>query len=295
MDKEIISDAVDVTAVTPQKIKFKYRTKYRNMRIRLISKFLRVFVMRKHRTINIDVIDTSEPYILISNHRMIYGPAVHSLVTPLNLSFTINHFMLSSKELGAGMYTALTSESGWPKSFAKIAAGIPAAGISWYLRSLDPVPIYHDNRALTTMKGIIAKLEEGRGVAIMPEDPKLEGRTLYDHNFARIVEGPAAAAHLYYKKTGKTVNIVCGYGFKEQGIIRFATVEPLDATATDITAERTALTERIYQTMKQLERDNQRDIESGLIKTRCKYIRAEKKAKKRAERQAKKESKKSNN
>lgn len=262
----------------PQKIKYRYRKKYRKYSTYFLSKFFRFF-MGKYKTINMDVIDFSEPFLLVSNHRMAYGPIMNVGITPMQIVPMIDFKMLETKLVREELFNGL--KNGMPKWLARFTAWWAGPLLKNIMLGLDPIPVYRDGRILSTLKSVVENLSNGKNVFIMPENWVLSGWEYFRKEVSMIEEGPALIAHLYFKKTGKPLNIYCSLNCKEEHIIRFARIEHFDHKAEDVTSERTRYTHCIYNTLKKLEADNKRDIALGVVKTKRKYIRQEKRELKR--------------
>ncbi|MCL2621805.1 MAG: hypothetical protein FWD32_02105 [Firmicutes bacterium] len=263
----------------PKKVKFNYRKKYRKYGTYFLSKFVRLFI-GKYKFINFDVIDKTKPFILITNHRMMFGPLFNVATMPLKLTPVIDYMVLDKVTMKTDIKDGLLKYK-FPQFIASSGAWFCCSVVNKLMWALDPIPVYRDNRILSTFKLVQQKLESGQSLVIMPEDPTKFGQVVFKKEVCQINEGPAQMAYLYHKKMGFPINVYCALHCKEERVSRISGPLHFDITKTDIQKERLDFTQRIYNALKTLEEDNKRDIELGIVKTKKKYIKAEKKEQKR--------------
>lgn len=148
-----------------------------------------------------------EACIAVGNHSQMHGPIAAELYYPRpRLTWCIAQMQIL-KEVPAYAYQDFWSgKPKWCRWFFKIMSYVIAPISSSVFNNAAVIPVYHDNRVITTFKLTVKALENGQDVIIFPE--KLEKR---NHIVYQFQENFVDVAKLYYKRTGKKAAFVPMY------------------------------------------------------------------------------------
>ena len=145
-----------------------------------------------------------EPVLIVGNHTQMNGPIACEIYSPVRRYTWCAGEMMVWKEVPAYAYRDFWSQK--PK------------GVRWLYRILsylitplsvvvfnnaDTVPVWHDNRIISTFRQSMEKLQEGASLVIFPEHDVKYNNILYEFQ-ERFVD----LAKLYYKKTGHALAFV---------------------------------------------------------------------------------------
>ena len=145
-----------------------------------------------------------EPCVFIGNHSGAYGPfdmCAHFPYTD-NCYSWLNHDVMDPKLVPAYVRQDYWWKPGcWAEPLLNITLPYLAAAIMPpVLRSAPGIPVYHDQRAVLTMRHSIRHLKEGRYLIIFPEQP-----SGYKSHHTWINTGFLHVAPMFYKATGKAL------------------------------------------------------------------------------------------
>lgn len=145
-----------------------------------------------------------EPCIVVGNHAQMNGPLSGELYFPGKRKIWCAHQMMYLKEVPAYAYQDFWSEK--PKAvrwFYKLASYLIAPVSVCVFSNARTIPVFRDNRVVTTFKLTVNALTEGESVIIFPEcyEP-------YNHIVYTFQDRFIDVARLYYKRTGKAVSFV---------------------------------------------------------------------------------------
>lgn len=148
-----------------------------------------------------------ESCIVVGNHTQMNGPICGEIYFPGKRRIWCAHQMMYLKEVPA--YAFQDFWSGKPKAthwFYKILSYIIAPISSCVFNNAQTIPVFRDNRLVTTFKKTISALEEDYNVIIFPEcyDP-------YNHIVNQFQRHFIDVAKLYYKRTGRELSFVPMY------------------------------------------------------------------------------------
>ncbi len=141
-----------------------------------------------------------EPCIIVGNHTQMNGPICCELFMPVKRCTWCAGEMMSWSECAAYAYRDFWSRK--PKRVRwlyKIVSYLIVPIAVVVFRNADTVPVYHDNRVLTTFRTTVQKLQEGSSVVIFPEHDVPGNHILYEFQ-ERFVD----VARLYCKKDKRT-------------------------------------------------------------------------------------------
>jgi len=146
-----------------------------------------------------------EPCVFVPNHAGAFGPIDMSVKFPLTdrCHIWFNAAMAEPKEVPAYVRQDYWWEPGCRMEwlYTNTLPYLAAAIIPPVLKSVpESVPVYHDNRVLTTMRKSLGYLKKGEHLVIFPEQP-----SGYQSHHSWINMGWANVAPLYYRATGKAL------------------------------------------------------------------------------------------
>ena len=105
-----------------------------------------------------------------------------------------------------------------------IVEHIAAPFLAWIMRSVDSIPVYHDNprKLMQTFRETINAMEAGDNILLFPENAD----TSEDHRYQKegvseFFTGFTMIGQMYYNKTGKCPQFVPLYADKHKRTITF--------------------------------------------------------------------------
>ena len=145
--------------------------------------------------------------IVVGNHTQMNGPICAEIYFPGKPKIWCAHQMMYLKEVPA--YAFQDFWSGKPKNthwFYRILSYLIAPVSVCVFRNARTIPVFRDNRLLTTFKLTVSALQENTSVVVFPEcyEP-------YNHIVYQFQDRFIDVAKLYYKRTGKAVPFVPVY------------------------------------------------------------------------------------
>ncbi|MBQ8136618.1 MAG: hypothetical protein IJ174_04215 [Clostridia bacterium] len=148
-----------------------------------------------------------EPCVFVCNHERASGPIRMVLDFP---EMKNSRVWIFADPLNRKTVPAYVRQDHWWNEEAKLAplynAIIPpivSVVLPPILRSIPNIPVYHDARALSTMRESLKALKAGQSLIIFPELPT----GYHEHDTARINEGFLLILDLYEKANGKPLKI----------------------------------------------------------------------------------------
>lgn len=171
-----------------------------------------------------------ESCIVVGNHTQMNGPICGEIYFPGKRRIWCAHQMMYLKEVPA--YAFQDFWSGKPKVirwFYKILSYIIAPISACVFNNARTIPVFRDNRLLTTFKLTVSALEAEENVIVFPEcyEPHNHIVNQFQSRFIDV-------AKIYYKRTGKELSFVPMYiapKLKKMFIgkpIRFRADEPME-------------------------------------------------------------------
>ena len=148
-----------------------------------------------------------DPCIFVANHERAIGPLEMASNFPLRES---SYIWIYSAPLSRETFPEYIRQDHWWDENGKLASlwnkiipPILSRVIPPILRSAPHVPVYHDARAVTTMKESLRLLQDGKNLVIFPEIPTGFG----EHDTEKINEGWLTMLTMYERRTGKPLKI----------------------------------------------------------------------------------------
>lgn len=148
-----------------------------------------------------------EPCIIVGNHTQMNGPICAELYFPGKRTIWCASQMMYLKEVPGYAFEDFWSRK--PKYthwFYKLLSYIIAPFSVCVFNNAHTIPVFHDNRLLSTFKKTLAALNDDTNVIIYPEC-----YTPHNHIVNQFQEKFVDVAKLYHKRTGKAVQFVPMY------------------------------------------------------------------------------------
>lgn len=148
-----------------------------------------------------------EPCVLLANHIGMMGPLYMAGTFPLreNVAIWCNEGVMDRK-----LMVEYVRHDWWWKPESKLAPlynvtlpYIAAAIIPPLMCSAPTIPVYHDARAMSTMRASLKALKEGKHIVIFPEKP--DG---YGSHAEHLQMGWLNLCSMYQRATGKSLKMV---------------------------------------------------------------------------------------
>ena len=169
---------------------------------RIVKTIIRWCYPRLHCEGNENLPD--EPMLIIGNHAQINGPIGCELYSPMPRRTWCASEMMERKQVAAYAYQDFWSQKPkWTRLPYKLLAHLIAPLSVLIFNNAETIPVYRDNRVLTTFRATVNTLAEGKSVVIFPEHD-VRHNHIVDEFQNRFVD----TAKLYYRKTGKAVLFV---------------------------------------------------------------------------------------
>ena len=149
------------------------------------------------------------PAVFVCNHERAIGPLEMAACFPLRES---SHIWIYAAPLSRETTPAYVRQDHWWNENGRLAPlwnriipPVVALILPFILRSVPHVPVYHDGRAVTTMKESLRLLQSGKNLVIFPEIPTAFG----EHCTDRINEGWLMLLSMYEKRAGRPFLLFC--------------------------------------------------------------------------------------
>ncbi|MBO5252582.1 MAG: hypothetical protein J6C51_01385 [Clostridia bacterium] len=148
-----------------------------------------------------------EPVIFVGNHCQMNGPIVGELYMPDEPYIWCAGEMMHLKDVPAYAFRDFWSQKPkWTHPFFKLLSYIIAPVSVCVFNNARTIGVYHDARLLSTFRGTVEKLKEGKSVVIFPEHDVPHNHIVCDFQDKFI-----DVAKMYHRKTGKEVAFVPVY------------------------------------------------------------------------------------
>ena len=145
-----------------------------------------------------------EPALIVGNHSQTHGPLAMELYAPRRRYTWCVHEMLSFREVSAYAYRDFWS--GKPKGIRWLYRIVSylIAPLAWVIfNNACVIPVYYDNRLLSTFRETAKRLSEGADVVIFPEGYTPRSSVIYEYR-----EGFASIA-AFYRQKAKRTSVLC--------------------------------------------------------------------------------------
>lgn len=148
-----------------------------------------------------------EAAVFVGNHAHAHGPLTSELRLPFPHRTWCIGTVMNPQEAADYAYSDFWSKK--PEAVRwlyRMLSHVAARPLSYVLCHARTVPVFHDNRIMTTMKQSLEALDKGEHLVIFPET--YEG---YNHFLCVFQAGFVDTAKLYFKRTGKCLSFVPMY------------------------------------------------------------------------------------
>ena len=148
-----------------------------------------------------------EPCIVVGNHTKMHGPICGEIYFPGKRKIWCAHQMLYLREVpGYAFEDFWSKKPKWIQWFFRLLSYVIAPLSVCVFKNANTIPVFRDNRLITTFKRTVSALEDGANVIIFPEC-----YTPHNHIVYEFQDRFTDVARLYYKRTGKAVSFVPMY------------------------------------------------------------------------------------
>lgn len=149
----------------------------------------------------------AEPSIIVGNHSQAHGPIITEERLPFPHYTWCASQMMNKSEVADYAYTDFWSKK--PKQirwFYKLLSRIIPGLASYIMVHANTIPVYRDNRCITTFRMTVDKLRTGNSIVIFPECYEPCNNIIYRFQ-NRFID----VAKLYYRRTGECLHFVPMY------------------------------------------------------------------------------------
>ena len=174
-----------------------------------------------------ELIPSGEPVILVGNHCQAHGPLVGELRLPFPRKTWCASEMMERNEVADYAFRDFWSQNPrWTHPFYKALshAIVPLSVIIF--NHAETIPVYRDNRVLSTFRTTVQTLEAGISVLIFPEHD-----VRYNHVLDDFQDRFIDTAKLYFKRSGKALAFVPVYLCPALKTVCFGEAVRFDPTA----------------------------------------------------------------
>ena len=170
--------------------------------------------------------DPDIPCVFVCNHGEIYGPIVTNLYVPFSFRPWVTYEMMDRKAIADRVCNGTLQNIKGPfKPVVHfIVDKIAAPFLAWIMKSVESIPVYHDNprKLMQTFRATTAAMEAGDNILLFPENAD----TSADHRYQRegvseFFTGFTMIGQLYCNKTGKCPQFIPLYADKHKRTITF--------------------------------------------------------------------------
>ena len=145
-----------------------------------------------------------EPCIVVGNHTKMNGPICGEIYFPGKRRIWCAHQMMYLREVPAYAFEDFWSKKPkWAQWFFHLLSYLIAPLSVCLFGNAHTIPVFRDNRVITTFKKTVASLEAGENVIIFPEC-----YTPHNHIVYQFQDRFIDVAKLYHKRTGKAISFV---------------------------------------------------------------------------------------
>ena len=169
-------------------------------------RMIRFFVWLFYPKITVEGLENipADACVMVGNHTQMNGPICGELYIPGKRKIWCAHQMMYIKEVPQYAYTDFWSQK--PKTirwFYRLLSYVIAPISACVFSNAKTIPVFRDNRLLTTFKQTVSALAEDTNIVIFPEC-----YTPHNHIVYQFEDKFVDVAKLYYKRTGKAISFV---------------------------------------------------------------------------------------
>ena len=180
-------------------------------------------------------LDEDTPCVFVCNHGEIYGPVVTNLYVPFSFRPWVTYEMLDRDIVAERcMNGAFENVHGLRRKILNfLMTRIGAPFLVWIMRSVDGIPVYHDNprKLMQTFRETTTAMEAGDNILLFPENSATSNNKYLKTGVSEFFTGFTMIGQLYHGKTGRCPLFVPIYADKIKRVITFGTPTRYDAEA----------------------------------------------------------------
>ncbi len=202
------------------------RKSIKHFGVRIIMFFMRPFY--KHKIIGREKVKLSGDVssVFVCNHGEIYGPIVTNLYIPFSFRPWVTYEMTDIAAVANHVYNGTMCRQKWiPARWRRpLTDKVAAPFLVWIMRSVDSIPVYHDNprKLMQTFRTTITAMEAGDNILLFPENSATTEEGRFQHEgVSEFFSGFTVIGQLYYGKTGKRAQFIPVYADKQKRTITF--------------------------------------------------------------------------
>ncbi len=163
--------------------------------------------------------------VFVCNHGEIYGPIVTNLYVPFDFRPWVTFEMLDKEAVTKRTEEGFFSHSRLltPRMRHRLARFF-APLLVWVMKSVDSIPVYHDNprKLMQTFRETTLAMEAGDSILLFPENADTSDTGRYQkEGVSEFFTGFTTIGQTYYNKTGKCAQFVPLYASKTKRTITF--------------------------------------------------------------------------
>lgn len=148
-----------------------------------------------------------EPSILVGNHSQMNGPIMAEIRLPgKHYTWCISQMMVREEVAEYAFADFWAEKPRWNRWFYWLVSRCIPPLSAYIFSNARTIPVYRDNRCITTFRRTMDKLQEGDHIVIFPEHSVQYNSILWEFE-DRFID----VARLYYRKTGKELDFVPMY------------------------------------------------------------------------------------
>ena len=171
-------------------------------------------------------LDEDTPCVFVCNHGEIYGPVVSTLYVPYSFRPWVTYEIADKKFITEntmnGVFQDVQGKRRKILHWLMLHVGAPF--LAWIMRSVDCIPVYHDNprKLMQTFRETVAAMEAGDNILLFPENASTsDNRRYVREGVSEFFTGFTMIGQLYNNKTGKCPLFVPLYADKRRRTITF--------------------------------------------------------------------------
>lgn len=148
-----------------------------------------------------------EPVIAVGNHTQMNGPIANELYYPGKRYIWCAGEMMHLKEVPAYAYQDFWSRKpACIRWFYKLLSYLIAPLSVCVFNNANTIPVYHDNRLISTFRQTTGALQDGASIIVFPEHD-----VPHNHILCQFQDRFVDVARLYHRKTGRELSFVPMY------------------------------------------------------------------------------------
>ncbi len=171
-------------------------------------------------------LDPENSAVFVCNHGEIYGPVASVLFIPYPIRPWVTSEIVDQEKIAQYLYENTFAPKRWiPKGLRRgISFHLAAPILSWMIRSLEPIPVFHGDAAQLrkTFRSTVDAMEAGDNILLFPENSANSDTKHYvREGISDFFTGFTIIGQLYYRRTGKRCQFIPVYCNKNKRTVTF--------------------------------------------------------------------------